>query len=358
MWWPVWPCDPGRTEGQEGRTAVCPMYYMMVVPRKVPAPCGPSCIFQEWMSPTSPIQVPGAILITPRDPCSHSPRTGHLSQLSLQMGISLAQGQRPETTETETSLRGGGTWWLSTITAPPADFSMGLIPQKALSNFPGRNHLVPTFTVRAGSPIALVSIGTNWALERWRDIPVTPAGMGPTPECTTGGGDCSPCEAGPAPALFLWFSHLVWHFASRWVAVHWLSCASLSPGVCSDSCSLSQRSHPTILSSVVPFSACLPSLQLQSLSQWLGSLLPSEYFTMSQLFPPGGQSIGDSASASVLPMNTQDWSPLGGTGWISSQSKGLSRVFFSTTIQKHQFFGAQHSLGSSSYINTWLLEKP
>ena len=86
---------------------------------------------------------------------------------------------------------------------------MGLIPQKALSNFPGRNHLVPTFTVRAGSPIALVSIGTNWALERWRDIPVTPAGMGPTPECTTGGGDCSPCEAGPAPALFLLFSHLV-----------------------------------------------------------------------------------------------------------------------------------------------------
>ena len=185
------------------------------------------------------------------------------------MRISLAQGQRPRITETETSLRGGGTWWLSTITAPPADFSMGPGPQKALSNFPGRYHLVPTFTLWAGSPIALVCRGTNWALERWRDSPVNPAGMGPTPQCTRGGGDCSPCESGPALALFLLFSHFVWYFASRWVAVHWLSCASLSPGVCSNSCSLSQRSHPTILSSVFPFSACLWSLQLQSLSNEL-----------------------------------------------------------------------------------------
>ena len=200
MWWPVWPCDPGKMEAQEGRTATCPMYCMVVVPRKAPAPCGLSCIFQEWMRPTSPIWVPGALLITPRDPRSHSPRTGHLSKLSLQMGIRLAQGQRPETTETEPSSRGGGTWWLSTITAPPAVFFMGPGPQKALSNFPGRNHLVPTFTLRAGSPIALVCRGNTWALERWRASPVAPAGMGPTPQYTTGGRDCSPCEAGPAPA--------------------------------------------------------------------------------------------------------------------------------------------------------------
>ena len=83
MWWPVWSCDPSRMEAKEGRAAVCPMYYMMVIPQKVPAPCGPSCIFQEWMSPTSPFWVPGALLITPRDPCSHSPRMGHLSQLTL-----------------------------------------------------------------------------------------------------------------------------------------------------------------------------------------------------------------------------------------------------------------------------------
>ena len=269
MWWPVWPCDPGRMEAQEGMPAVCPKYYLMFVPRKVSACCGPSCIFQEWMSPTSPIRVPGAILITPRDTHSHSPRTGYLSQLTLQMGISLAQGQRPETSETETSLRGVGTRWLNKITAPPADFSMGPGPQKALSKCPGRNHLVPTFTLMAGSPNALFCRGTTWALEMWRDIPVTPAGMGPTPQRTIGGGDCSPCEAGSASALFLLFSHLVWHFASRWVAVHWLSCASLSPGVCLNWFSLSQRSHPTILFSVVPFSACLPSLQLQSLSNEL-----------------------------------------------------------------------------------------
>ena len=81
-------------------------------------------------------------------------------------------------------------------------------------------------------------------------------------------------------------------------------------------------------------------------------------FKMSQLFASGGQSIGISASVSVLPMNTQDWSPLGWTGWISLQSKGCSRLFFNTTVQKHEFFGAQLSLQSNSYIHTWLLEKP
>ena len=92
-------------------------------------------------------------------------------------------------------------------------------------------------------------------------------------------------------------------------------------------------------------------------------LLPSIFprirvFQMSQLFASGGQSIGVSASTSVPPRNTQDWSPLGWTGWISLQSKGLSRVFSNTTVQKHQFFGSQLSSQSNSHILTWLLEKP
>ena len=87
---------------------------------------------------------------------------------------------------------------------------------------------------------------------------------------------------------------------------------------------------------------------------------PSQHqsFPMSQLFTWGGQSTGVSASASVLQMNTQEWSPLGWTGWISLQSKGLSRVFSNTTVQKHQFFGTQLSLLSNSHIHTWPLEKP
>ena len=88
------------------------------------------------------------------------------------------------------------------------------------------------------------------------------------------------------------------------------------------------------------------------------SLLASESSPMNQLFTWGGQSIGASASASVLPMNTQDWSPLEWTGWISLQSKGLSRVFSNTTVQKHQFFSAQLSSQSNSHIHTWPLEKP
>ena len=99
-------------------------------------------------------------------------------------------------------------------------------------------------------------------------------------------------------------------------------------------------------SSVVPFSSCPQSFPA------LGS------FQMSQLFASGGQSIGVSASASVLPMNTQDWSALGWTGWISLQSKGLSRVFSNNTVQKHKFFGAQLSSQSNSHIYTWPLEKP
>ena len=97
-------------------------------------------------------------------------------------------------------------------------------------------------------------------------------------------------------------------------------------------CPLSQWCHPTISSSVIPFSS------------YPQSFPASGYFQVSQLFASGGQSIGVSASTSVLPMNTQDWSPLGWTGWISLQSKGLSRVFSNTTVQRHQFFSPQLSL--------------
>ena len=121
-------------------------------------------------------------------------------------------------------------------------------------------------------------------------------------------------------------------------------CPSPTPGVHSNSCALSRWCHPAISSSVIPFSSCPQSLPA------------SEAFPMSQLFAWGGQSIG--ISASVLPMNTQDWSPLEWTGWISLQSKGLSRVFSNTTVQNHQFFGAQPSSQSNSHIRTWPLEKP
>ena len=123
-------------------------------------------------------------------------------------------------------------------------------------------------------------------------------------------------------------------------------CPSPKPGVHSNSCPSSQWCHPAISSSVVPFSSCPKSLPA------------SESFPMSQLFTWGGQSTGVSASASVLPMNSQDWSPLGWTGWVSLKSKGLSRGFSNTTVQKHQFFGAQLSSQSNSHIYTWPLEKP
>ena len=123
-------------------------------------------------------------------------------------------------------------------------------------------------------------------------------------------------------------------------------CLSSTPRACSNSYPSSRWCHPAISSSVIPSSSCPQSLPA------------SGSFPMSQLFTWGGQSIGVSALASVLPMNTQDWSPLGLTGWISLQSKGLSRVFSSTTVQKHRFFGAQPSLQSNSHIHTWPLEKP
>ena len=109
-------------------------------------------------------------------------------------------------------------------------------------------------------------------------------------------------------------------------------CPLPTPGVNPNSCPLSQWFHPAISSSVIPFSSCLQSFPA------------SGSFQMSQLFASGGQSIGVSASTSVLPINIQDWFPLGWTGWISLWSKGLSRVFSNSTVQKHQFFGAQLSL--------------
>ena len=115
-------------------------------------------------------------------------------------------------------------------------------------------------------------------------------------------------------------------------------CPSPTPGVYSNSCPSCQWCHPTISPSVVPFSSCPQSLPA------------SGSFPMSQLFASGGQSIGVSTSASVLAMNTQDWSPSGWTGWISLQSKGLSRVFSNTTVQKHQFFSTQLSLRFNSHI--------
>ena len=123
-------------------------------------------------------------------------------------------------------------------------------------------------------------------------------------------------------------------------------CPSPTLGVHPDSCPSGQWCHPAISSSVIPFSSCPQSLPA------------SGSFTISQLFAWGGQSTGVSASASVLPMNTQDWCPLGWTGWISLQSKGLSRVFSNTTLQKHPFSSAQLSSQSNSHIHTWPQEKP
>ena len=122
-------------------------------------------------------------------------------------------------------------------------------------------------------------------------------------------------------------------------------CPSPTPRVYWNPCPLGHWCHPTISSCVIPFSSCPQSFPTPR-------SLP-----VSQLSASGGQSIGVSASASVLPMNIQDWFPLGWTGWISLQSKGLSRVFSNTTIQKHLFFATQLSIKSNSHIHTWLLEK-
>ena len=125
-----------------------------------------------------------------------------------------------------------------------------------------------------------------------------------------------------------------------------LPCPSPTPGACSNSCPSRQWCYPTISSSVIPFSSHF---------QYFPA---SGSFLISQFFPMGGQSIGASASALGLPMNIQDWFPLGWTGWISLLSKELSRVFSNTTVQKHQFFSARLSSQSTSHIHTWPQEKP
>ena len=145
--------------------------------------------------------------------------------------------------------------------------------------------------------------------------------------------------------LLLLFNHSV---TSSYLRLHWLHhvrlpCPSPSPAVWSNSCPLNQWCHSTTSS------FCCPLLLLLSI------FLTSKSILISKLFASGSQSIGASASASVLHMTIQSWFPL---GLIFSQSKGLSRVFSSTTVQKHQFFGAQPSLWSNSHIHTWLLEKP
>ena len=124
-----------------------------------------------------------------------------------------------------------------------------------------------------------------------------------------------------------------------------LPCPSPTPGAYSNSCPLNQWCHLTISSSVIPFS-------------YPQSFPASGSFQVSQFFTSDGQSIWVSPSASVLPISILDWFPLGWTGWISLQSKGLSRVFSNTTVQKNQFFGAQLSLWSNSHMHTWALVKP
>ena len=150
--------------------------------------------------------------------------------------------------------------------------------------------------------------------------------------------------------LWLQFSSVlslsrVWLFVTPWQHAR-PPCPSPTPGVHSDSHPSSQWCHPAISSSVVPFSSCPQSLPA------------SEFCPMSQLFTWGGQSTGVSALTSFLPKKSQGWSPSEWTGWISLQSKGLSRVFSNTTVQKHQFFGSQLSPQSNSHIHTWPLEKP
>ena len=136
------------------------------------------------------------------------------------------------------------------------------------------------------------------------------------------------------------------HFATPWTKARQASLSIINSRSYSNSRPLSRRCHPTISYSVVPFFSSLQSFPA------------SGSFQRSQLFASGGQSIEVSAPTSVLPMNTQDWSPLGWTGWISLKSKGLSRVLSNTTVQKHRFFGGQLSSQCNSHTDTWPLEKP
>ena len=135
-------------------------------------------------------------------------------------------------------------------------------------------------------------------------------------------------------------------FATPWTAARQASLSVTNSWSLLNTCPLSQWCHPTISPPVILFSSCFQFCPA------------SGSFPVSKFFISGSQSIGASASASVLPMNTRDWFPLRLTDLISLQSKRLSRVFSNTTVRKHQFFGAQLSLWSNSHIHTWLLEKP
>ena len=148
--------------------------------------------------------------------------------------------------------------------------------------------------------------------------------------------------------LVVQFSHSLMFISLQPHGLQQARLPGLSPtlGACSNSCALSQWCHPTISSSVVPFSSCLHSFPA------------SGSFPVSQLFASSGQSIGASGSALALPMNVQDWFSLGLTGLISLQPKGLSRVFSNTTVQEHQFFGTQYSLWSNSHIIHDYWKKP
>ena len=177
------------------------------------------------------------------------------------------------------------------------------------------------------------------------------AGHLTSPEACSSGRRLLPCSRGTELDVFCDFSFYLFLFSCSVVSSSLqphglqhtrLPCPSPSPGVCSNSCPLSQWCHPTISSSVAPFSfpQCFPA---------------SGSFPRGCLFISDGQTITASASGSVPPVNIQDWFPLGLTSSISLVSKGLSRVFFSTTVEKHQFFGTQPSLWSNSHIHTWLL---
>ena len=194
----------------------------------------------------------------------------------------------------------------------------------------------------------------------WSGLPFPSPGDLPNPRIETMTPACPASSALPADSLLLshqgslknlssvQFSRSVVSYSLR---PHGLqrarpSCPSPTPGVYLNPCPLRRWCLPTISSSVIPFSSHLQSFPA------------SGSFQMSLFFASGGQSTGVSASVSVLLMNIQDWFPLGWTSWISLQSKGLSRVFSNTTVQKHQFFSAQLSLWPNSHIHTWLLEKP
>ena len=162
----------------------------------------------------------------------------------------------------------------------------------------------------------------------------------------------SPCSCLPANVMTLFLEIVVVQslssvllFVTPWTAVHQVLLSSTIFWICSNSYALSQWCYLTILSYAIPFFF------------YLQSFPASGSFPMSELFA-SGQSIGASASASILPLNIQDWFPLGLIGLISLLSKGLSRVFSSSTVRKYHFFGAQPSLWSNSHIWTWLLEKP